>query len=400
MLTALDFPDELLYADFAAWIRDDGGGSARLGLNFYAVEEERARAGAPAGGGSEVVHVKLPRSGAKLERGKPFGHVEFEAGTYDLVAPVSGEVLLVNRDLIESPLLLRRDPYGKGWLVDVEGVTRDDIDGLMDRERAVRHYSRFELPGALRAQMRIDPGRPWFASLSFGYGGVAVGRARLVPPAASSSFVPDWEVGDRWTIETRCAGVVRRYAFVYEGDARLGGEEVFCVRATEVPGGAPPAPFERVLWIRQEDFTLAAWDRVPLANRALAHRTYNERGRDVFLRTGLEDGFFLDHPAIPAGEDDETREVPAGMSREPVIAGTEDLNAGLLPPVTLYSKVRGGGTRLEVEMRADLPRLEGGTARLLSTQTWKSGAPWWTEASRTLEGKELLAAKLVEPRVG
>src|SRR5688500_18964517 len=126
MLTALDFPDELLYGADAGWLRDDGGGGARIGGNFFALGHE----------GREVVHVRLPREGTQLERGKVFGHVDLEGATIDLVAPVSGTLFLGNPDLRDDPDLLRRDPYGRGYLADIEDVPDDDLERLVDRERA------------------------------------------------------------------------------------------------------------------------------------------------------------------------------------------------------------------------------------------------------------------------
>jgi hypothetical protein len=148
--------------------------------------------------------------------------------------------------------------------------------------------------------------------------------------------------------------------------------------------------------VRQDDFTLAAWDTVPPANPALFRRTYNERGRESWLRCGKEDGFILDHPKLPIGFEDETRGIPAGVERGALDAGADDMYAGLFPPITSYVKFRGGLTRLEVELRAELPRLEGGTSRLFSMQSWERGKPWWSEAVRMLEGKELIQAKMVE----
>jgi glycine cleavage system H protein len=387
MLTGLDFPEELLYGENAVWVRDDGGGSVRLGLNFYALL---------AGGGAapgDVIHVRLPRPGAEVRRGETVGHLDLERATFDLVTPVSGTVFVANPDLRDEPGLLARAPYGAGFLLDLENVPREEVEALMDRDQALIHYSRFEPDGAFRASMRIEPGRPWPTSVSARFGERFFVRGRLVPPAANEIFVPDWETGDCWTVETKVGALVRRFRYLVEGDGRTAGDEVTRVRVTEVGDGAAP---ERILHIRRDDFTLAAWDLVPKGAPGLAARTYNERGRESWLRCGHEDGFFLDHAKLPSGIDDEAREIPAGLDKGPLDAGVEDMYAGLLPPITSYVKFRAGLTRLEVELRADLPRLEGGTARLFSMQTWERGKPWWSEAYRTLEERELIRAKLLD----
>ena len=386
MLTALDFPEELLYADAAMWLRDDGGGSARVGLHFFAIDRDAA----------EVVHVRLPVSGAKLVRGEPFGHVDFGDGTVDLIAPVTGQVLCANPDLRDEPQLLRRDPFGKGYLLDVENIDKAELDALLGRDDAWARYGRFEPPGPLRAEMKVEAGRPWWSTFAARYGDKVIARARLVPALANEIFVPDWEVGDTWRIETKVGPLARRFVYRVEGPTRLAGEEATRVRVIEEPEEGRPAPqFERVLYFREDDFTLAAWDRVPAADRSVAFRTWNERGHDVWIRCGKEDGFILDHPTLPMGVEDDTRDVPAGMMREAVASSDDDPQKNLLPKITMYSKFRGGLTRLEAEMRADLPRLEGGTERLLSTQVWEVGKPWWSEATRMLDEKELIRAKML-----
>ena len=405
MLTALDFPEELLYTTEAMWVRTTGPGSVRVGLHFYALERD-----------AEVVHVSLPRAGARLVRGTEFGHVDFDGSTFPLIAPCSGMVLAANLDLRDSPSLLRSDPFGAGFLVDMEDVSKEDVGSLLDRDGAVAAYSRFEPPGPVRALLRYEAGRPWFSSLALRYGDFVVAKARLLPPASNEIFVPDWEVGDRWIVETRCGGLTRRLAYEVLGDALVAGEETRRVRVSEVPvpvtalpgpGIVPPEPggegaelpeptpqvaaagpapvgFERILYFREEDFTLAAIDEIAESTSGLALRRFNDRGRDLWLRVGPEDGFIVDHPRLPVGVEDETRNVPAGAGKD-------------LPAVLQFCAFRGGLTRLEVTIRAEVPRLEGGTARLLSTQVWEAGLPWWREAERSLDGKELVRGTLVLP---
>jgi glycine cleavage system H protein len=373
MLTALDFPDELLYAPHAFWVRDDGAGSVRIGVNAYALSGAR----------DEVIHVRLPRPEARLRRGEVFGHIDLEGGTLDLVAPVSGEVLATNRDLRADPDLLRRDPYGRGYLLDVEYVPEAEIAALWDRETAFRHYRAFEPPGLFYAEARLEAGRPWASSFALRMGDFVVARASLVPARANEAFVPDWEPGDRWQVEFRAGGSARRFAYEVEGEERLGGDEVVRVRMVEVrEGGEAPAEAARVLYFRRDDFTLAAWDLVPLRNPRLARRTRNPRGREAWVRTDPEDGVILDHPRLPVGSSDESREIDPGAEGP----GTAALVA--------YAKFRGGGTRLETELRAEIP-----AGKLVSTQVWEAGAPFWVEAARTIDGKEAIAARLVSQRV-
>ncbi|MGV7320341.1 glycine cleavage system protein H, partial [Mycobacterium kansasii] len=68
----------------------------------------------------DVVFVQLPDVGAELTAGESFGEVESTKSVSDLYAPVSGKVSAVNTDLEGSPQLVNSDPYGAGWLLDVQ----------------------------------------------------------------------------------------------------------------------------------------------------------------------------------------------------------------------------------------------------------------------------------------
>ncbi len=388
MLTALDFPDELLYSPDAIWVRDDGAGSVRIGLNVFAACGDEA----------SVYLVRLPRAGARLEKGKPFGHVDLERGTVDLVAPVTGTVFFVNSDLRADPTLLAQDPYGRGFLLELEDVGTEEVDALLDREDAVMRYSRFdETAGAvegaepLYAGQAYEAGRPWPSALDVRFGGRSFVRGRLLPPVGNEVFTPDWSTGDTWVIETKPGdGEARRFQLEVLGDGQVAQEEVVRVRAVEValPGAPALAPGRphRVLHFRVDDFTLAAWDEVPADDPRAFKRHYNPRGREAWLITATApgDGFVIDHPRFPVSLDDEARDIPEGPDRK------------ALPEVSHYVKFRGGLTKIEAEMKTDVEREDGrGTERLVSAIVFERGEPWWVEATRQLGGNVLVQAKLV-----
>jgi glycine cleavage system H protein len=379
MLTALDFPDELLYSRDAVWVRDDGAGSVRLGLNAFAVLGP---------GDTDVYMVKLPKSGAQLRRGEPFGHVDCGRRTIELVAPVTGSVLFGNVDLRGEPGLLARDPFGRGFLLELDGVSREDLDALLERDDAVLLYSRFEPAGPINAVQTFEPGRPWASTLTFRGGPELIAKARLLPPSGNEVFTPDWTAGDTWQLDVKKDGVTRRFAFEVLGDAIVAQEEVTRVRAIEVaaPGAPAASPtVARVMHFRVDDHTLAAWDEVPLADPLAARRRYNPRGHEAWLMIAEpEDGFLLDTPKMPVTLDDEARDIPKGATKE-------------LFALSHYVKFRGGLTRVEAELRADVPREDGrGTERLLSTIIYERGLPWYSEAARMIGETELVRAKLVK----
>ena len=85
----------------------------------------------------DVVFVQLPDLGAVLATGDAFGEVESTKSVSDLYAPVSAKVVGVNGDLEGSPDLVNSDPYGEGWLVDLQvdaGALDESLAGLLDPE--------------------------------------------------------------------------------------------------------------------------------------------------------------------------------------------------------------------------------------------------------------------------
>ena len=103
----MEFPPDLKYSKQHGWVRAEGG-EVVLGITDHAQQEL-----------GDVVFVELPRPGATITRGRPYGSVESVKAVSDLVAPVSGTVLRVNEDLEGIPELLNSEPYGKGWTIAV-----------------------------------------------------------------------------------------------------------------------------------------------------------------------------------------------------------------------------------------------------------------------------------------
>jgi glycine cleavage system H protein len=83
----------------------------------------------------DVVFVQLPDAGAELTAGESFGEVESTKSVSDLYAPLSAKVIAVNGDLDANPDLLNSDPYGAGWLLELqleEGTLDDGLGSLME----------------------------------------------------------------------------------------------------------------------------------------------------------------------------------------------------------------------------------------------------------------------------
>ncbi|MFZ3207224.1 MAG: glycine cleavage system protein GcvH [Geobacteraceae bacterium] len=116
----MDFPDELKYSKEHIWIRVEGD-KAVLGITDFAQQEL-----------GRITAVELPEVGYELEQDDSFGSVEARKTVAELYAPLSGPVLEVNEDILETPDTMNGDPYDGGWLVVV---------GISDPEEIVSHMS-------------------------------------------------------------------------------------------------------------------------------------------------------------------------------------------------------------------------------------------------------------------
>jgi glycine cleavage system H protein len=103
-----DIPDDLRYTRAHEWARQ-AEGKVIVGITDYAQDQL-----------GDVVFVGLPDPGSEVRAGEPFGEVESTKSVSDVYSPVSGTVAAKNERVEQSPDLLNSDPYGDGWLVEVE----------------------------------------------------------------------------------------------------------------------------------------------------------------------------------------------------------------------------------------------------------------------------------------
>lgn len=83
----------------------------------------------------DIVFVGLPRIGSTVESGDALGEVESTKSVSDVFAPVSGKVVAVNTELESAPELLNTDPYGDGWICDIEISGSGEVESLMTPEQ-------------------------------------------------------------------------------------------------------------------------------------------------------------------------------------------------------------------------------------------------------------------------
>lgn len=123
----MDLPKNLKYAKSHEWVRASGR-TAVVGITRFAVEQLR-----------DLVYLDLPKPGATLKQGEPFGEIESVKAVSDLVAPVSGTVSKVNDGLADSLETLNGDPYGAGWMIEVEMADPGELASLLDAAAYEKH---------------------------------------------------------------------------------------------------------------------------------------------------------------------------------------------------------------------------------------------------------------------
>jgi glycine cleavage system H protein len=119
----LSTPEELRYTEEHEWIAVTGSGLVRVGITEYAQDQL-----------GDVVFVDLPEVGKHVGAGDVFGEVESTKSVSELFAPLDGEIVAVNNGVADSPELINSDPYGEGWLIDIQLDDPSSIDSLLEAE--------------------------------------------------------------------------------------------------------------------------------------------------------------------------------------------------------------------------------------------------------------------------
>ncbi len=80
----------------------------------------------------DIVFVELPSIGATFARGAAAAVVESVKAASDVYAPIDGEIVEVNQDIVAEPALINSDPMGKGWFFKMKINDRSQLDTLLD----------------------------------------------------------------------------------------------------------------------------------------------------------------------------------------------------------------------------------------------------------------------------
>jgi glycine cleavage system H protein len=116
-----DVPSDLKYSAEHEWVRTGDGAAVRVGITDFAQQSL-----------GDVVYVSLPEVGAAVTAGAACGEIESTKSVSDLFAPVSGTVTARNDELDGTPELINSDPYGAGWIIEIEVSAQAELDALLD----------------------------------------------------------------------------------------------------------------------------------------------------------------------------------------------------------------------------------------------------------------------------
>jgi glycine cleavage system H protein len=116
------YPDDLKYHPEHDWARIDGD-EATLGITWFAQDAL-----------GELVHFEPPEDGSQATKDSSYGEVESVKAVSEVIAPLSGEVVEVNRRVVDEPEIVNDDPYGDGWLIRIRLSDPGEADSLLDVE--------------------------------------------------------------------------------------------------------------------------------------------------------------------------------------------------------------------------------------------------------------------------
>ena len=114
-------PADFKYTETHEWIKvNDKKKEATVGITDYAVEQL-----------SDLVHIELPKVGANCEQGAGFGEIESVKTVADLLSPLTGKILEVNKAIADRLDSLKEDPFEEGWLIKIKFTDPGELTSLM-----------------------------------------------------------------------------------------------------------------------------------------------------------------------------------------------------------------------------------------------------------------------------
>jgi glycine cleavage system H protein len=118
-----NYPEDLKYSAEHEWVRSGNGHSVRVGITEFAADQL-----------GDIVFVTLPEVGDTVGAGDACGELESTKSVSDIFCPVPGIITAVNATLDMHPETINNDPYGDGWLFELEMDESVDLDDLLDAD--------------------------------------------------------------------------------------------------------------------------------------------------------------------------------------------------------------------------------------------------------------------------
>ena len=117
------FPEDLRYTDKHEWVRAGNGGTVRIGITSFAAEAL-----------GDIVYITLPQVGEEVAADDSCAEVESTKNVSEVYAPLSGVITAVNEQLTDAPDTVNNDPFGDGWLFELELTEPGQLDDLLDAD--------------------------------------------------------------------------------------------------------------------------------------------------------------------------------------------------------------------------------------------------------------------------
>ena len=117
-------PSDLKYTKEHEWIKDNGDGTATIGITEFAQGEL-----------GDIVFVELEEAGFEFSKDDTFGTVEAVKTVSELFAPIDGEVVEINEELEDNPEVVNDDPYGDGWMIKIKINDPSQMEGLLTADQ-------------------------------------------------------------------------------------------------------------------------------------------------------------------------------------------------------------------------------------------------------------------------
>jgi len=115
--------DHLKYTKTHEWVKLNRNHTARIGITEFGQKRF-----------DRILFVQLPEMDNEVEQFDSFCVIESEKVVSEIYSPLSGKVVAVNEELEDDPSLMQHDPYGDGWMIELETVNEDEAKNLMDSE--------------------------------------------------------------------------------------------------------------------------------------------------------------------------------------------------------------------------------------------------------------------------